>query len=72
LCEIAISACDLAELVGSAIALQLLFSIPFAVGVCITALDVFGILFLQNKFINPTWLKVLDCAVATIVVRLNG
>jgi manganese transport protein len=49
LCEIAISACDLAELVGSAIALQLLFNIPLAVGVCITALDVFVILFLQNK-----------------------
>ncbi|WP_373545101.1 Nramp family divalent metal transporter [Chamaesiphon sp.] len=49
LCEIAISACDLAELVGSAIALQLLFNIPLAVGVCITALDVFAILFLQNK-----------------------
>jgi manganese transport protein len=49
LCEIAISACDLAELVGSAIALQLLFNIPLAVGVCITALDVFVVLFLQNK-----------------------
>jgi manganese transport protein len=49
LCEIAISACDLAELVGSAIALQLLFGLPLAVGVCITALDVFVILFLQSK-----------------------
>ncbi|MDF5731744.1 MAG: Nramp family divalent metal transporter, partial [Rhizonema sp. PD38] len=49
LCEIAISACDLAELVGSAIALQLLFGIPLAVGVCITALDVMMVLFLQNK-----------------------
>ncbi|MEH2070168.1 MAG: Nramp family divalent metal transporter [Nostoc sp.] len=49
LCEIAIAACDLAELVGSAIALQLLFGIPLAVGVCITALDVMMVLFLQNK-----------------------
>jgi manganese transport protein len=49
LCEIAISACDLAELVGSAIALQLLFNIPLAIGVCITALDVFVVLFLQHK-----------------------
>jgi manganese transport protein len=49
LCEIAISACDLAELVGSAIALQLLFHIPLAIGVCITALDVFVVLFLQSK-----------------------
>ena len=49
LCEIAIAACDLAELVGSAIALQLLFGIPLAVGVCITAIDVLTILFLQGK-----------------------
>jgi manganese transport protein len=48
-CEIAIVACDLAELVGSAIALQLLFGIPLALGVCITALDVMVILFLQHK-----------------------
>jgi manganese transport protein len=49
LCEIAIAACDLAELVGSAIALQLLFGTPLVVGVCLTALDVFVVLFLQNK-----------------------
>lgn len=49
LCEIAIIACDLAELLGSAIALQLLFGIPLAWGVCITALDVFVVLFLQTK-----------------------
>lgn len=49
LCEIAIIACDLAEVVGSAIGLQLLFGIPLAVGVCITAADILLILFLQNK-----------------------
>jgi manganese transport protein len=49
LCEIAIAACDLAELLGSAIALQLLFGLPLAVGVCITALDVLVLLVLQNK-----------------------
>lgn len=49
LCEIAIAACDLAELLGSAIALQLLFGIPLAWGVCITALDVLVLLFLQGK-----------------------
>ncbi len=48
-CEIAIAACDLAELLGSAIALQLLFGIPLLWGVCITALDVLVLLFLQNK-----------------------
>ncbi|MBD2560619.1 MULTISPECIES: Nramp family divalent metal transporter [Nostoc] len=49
LCEIAIAACDLAELLGSAIALQLLFGIPLIWGVCITALDVLILLFLQHK-----------------------
>jgi len=49
LCELAIIACDIAEVIGSAIALNLLFGIPLLWGVCITALDVFLILFLQNK-----------------------
>lgn len=49
LCEIAIAACDLAELLGSAIALQLLFGLPLVWGVCITALDVLVLLLLQGK-----------------------
>jgi len=49
LCEIAIAACDLAEVIGSALALNLLFHIPLAVGVAITALDVLVILFFQYK-----------------------
>lgn len=49
LAEIAIAACDLAEVIGSAIALNLLFGIPLIVGVCITVLDVMLILFLENK-----------------------
>jgi manganese transport protein len=49
LCEIAIAACDLAELLGSAIALQLLFGLPLAWGVCIMALDVIVLLLLQSK-----------------------
>ena len=49
LCEIAIAACDLAELLGSAIALNLLFGLPLAWGVCITALDVLVLLVLQGK-----------------------
>src|SRR5437870_3897361 len=49
LCEIAIAACDLAEVVGSAIGLQLLFGIPLVWGCCITALDVLAVLYLQNK-----------------------
>jgi manganese transport protein len=56
LCEIAIAACDLAELLGSAIALQLLFGLPLAWGVCIMALDVIVLLLLQQRgfrYIRP-------------------
>ena len=49
LCEIAIAACDLAEVIGSAIALNLLFAIPLPLGIAITALDVLLVLFLQHK-----------------------
>ncbi len=49
LCEIAIAACDLAEVVGSAIALQLLFGIPLIWGCLITAADVLAVLYLQHK-----------------------
>lgn len=49
LCELAIAACDLAEVIGSAIALNLLFGIPLLYGVLITALDVILVLLLQNK-----------------------
>ncbi len=49
LCEIAIAACDLAEVIGTAIALNLLFDIPLAWGVGITAFDVLLVLYLQNK-----------------------
>jgi manganese transport protein len=49
LCELAIAATDLAEVIGSAIALNLLFGIPIAWGVGLTALDVLLVLYLQNK-----------------------
>ena len=48
-CEIAIAACDLAEVIGTAIALNLIFNIPIAYGVIITSLDVLLVLYLQNK-----------------------
>jgi len=48
-CEVAIAACDLAEVVGSAIALQLLFGIPLVWGCLITAADVLAVLYLQHK-----------------------
>jgi manganese transport protein len=49
LCELAIAACDLAEVVGSAIGLQLLFGIPLVWGCVITVLDVMLVLLLQNR-----------------------
>jgi len=48
LCEVAIAACDLAEVIGSAIALNLLFGLPLTWGVCLTALDVLLVLYLQQ------------------------
>ena len=67
LCEIAIVACDLAELLGSALALNLLFGIPMAVGVCLTTLDVLVLLWLQNKGFRYTEAIVVTL-VATIAV----
>jgi len=52
LAEIAIAACDLAEVLGMAIGLQLLFDIPLLWGVSITMLDTFLLLFLLNKGIK--------------------
>ena len=66
LCEIAIAACDLAEVIGSAIALNLLFGIPLVWGVCITAIDVLMILFLQTK----GW-RYLEALVAGLVFLIG-
>ncbi|PWS35891.1 divalent metal cation transporter [Falsiroseomonas bella] len=55
--EVAICATDLAELIGTAIALELLFGIPLIYGVMLTALDAFLILWLQNKGVR--WLEAL-------------
>ena len=67
LCEIAIVACDLAELLGSALALNLLFGIPMAIGVCLTTLDVLVLLWLQNKGFRYTE-AIIVTLVATIAV----
>lgn len=48
-CELAIIACDLAEVIGTAIALKLLFGVPLLLGACLTALDAFLVLFLMNR-----------------------
>jgi manganese transport protein len=49
ICELAIAACDLAEVLGSAVALQLLFGLPLLAGVLITGLDVLLVLALQGR-----------------------
>src|SRR3984893_12576373 len=48
-CEIAIAACDLAEVLGSAVALKLLFGLPLLAGVVVTGLDVLVVLALQGR-----------------------
>jgi manganese transport protein len=67
ICELAIAACDLAEVIGSAIALNLLFGIPLLVGVCITALDVIVVLFLQNK-----GFRYIEALVITLIAVIGG
>src|SRR5436309_9815732 len=49
ICELAIAACDLAEVLGSAVALKLLFGLPLLAGVLITAFDVLIVLALQGR-----------------------
>lgn len=66
LCEVAIAACDLAELVGSAIALQLLLGIPLVFGVCITAIDVIIILFLQGR-----GFRYIEALVITLITSIS-
>src|SRR4029079_14065966 len=48
-CEVAIAACDLAEVIGAAIALNLLFGLPMIWGVCLTSADVLLVLWLQHQ-----------------------
>ena len=65
--EIAIAACDLAEVIGSAIALNLLFHLPITLGILITALDVLLVLGLQHRGFR--WLEAVVVAlVATVGV----
>jgi len=67
ICELAIAACDLAEVVGSAIGLQLLFGIPIVWGCIITCLDVLAVLFLQNK-----GFRYIEAVVVTLIVTIGG
>jgi len=67
LCELAIAACDLAEVIGSAIALNLLFGIPLPWGIAITALDVLIVLYLQHK-----GFRLLEALVIALVALVGG
>jgi manganese transport protein len=67
LCEIAIAACDLAEIIGSAIALNLLFGLPLIIGIIFTVFDVMIILFLQNK-----GFRILESIVAVLIVTIGA
>jgi len=67
LCEVAIAACDLAEVIGSAIALNLLFGIPLPVGIVVTALDVLLVLLLQHK-----GFRLLEALVVALIVTIAG
>ena len=66
-CEIAIAACDLAEVLGAAIALQLLFGIPLLWGVCLTAMDVFLVLYLQNR-----GFRYVEAIVLSLILGIAG
>jgi manganese transport protein len=72
LCEVAICACDLAEVLGSAIAIYLLseflpFRIPLVWGVCITAADVLLVMFLQNK-----GFRYIEAIVIALILTIGG
>jgi len=67
LCEIAIAACDLAEVIGSAIGLNLLFGIPMTAGILITSLVVLLVLYLQNK-----GFRLLEALVITLIATIAG
>jgi manganese transport protein len=65
LCEVAIAACDLAEVLGSAVALKLLFGLPLLAGVLITALDVLIVLALQGR-----GFRLIEAFVVTLIATI--
>jgi manganese transport protein len=67
LCEIAIAACDLAEVLGSAVALKLLFGLPLIAGVLITALDVLIVLALQGR-----GFRMIEAFVVTLIASIGA
>jgi manganese transport protein len=78
-CELAIIACDLAEVIGTAIALQLLFGLPLVWGVCLTGVDVLLILLLQQRgfrkleaFIVALLIIIAACFVVELALSQPG
>ena len=67
LCELAIIACDLAEVIGTAIALNLLFGLPLIAGVCLTVADVMLILLLQRR-----GFRMLEAFVVSLLVIITA
>ena len=67
ICEIAIAACDLAEVIGAAIALNLLFQLPLLLGVILTAADVLVVLFLQHR-----GFRYVEALVVGLIVLIAG
>jgi manganese transport protein len=66
-CELAIAACDLAEVLGSAVALNLLFHIPLLLGVLLTALDVLVVLALQGR-----GFRLIEAFVITLIASIGA
>jgi manganese transport protein len=67
ICETAIAACDLAEVLGSAVALKLLFGLPLLIGVVITAMDVLLVLALQGR-----GFRLIEAFVVTLIATIAG
>ncbi len=67
ICEIAIAACDLAEVLGTAIGLQLLFNLPLVWGVSLTAIDTIFLLFLQGK-----GFRYIEALVISLISLIGG
>src|SRR5213082_1556517 len=66
-CEIAIAACDLAEVLGSAVALKLLFGVPLLAGVLFTALDILIVLALQGR-----GFRLIEAFVVTLIATIGA
>jgi manganese transport protein len=67
LCEIAIVACDVAEIIGTAIALKLLFGLPLLPGICLTVFDTLIVLMLQNR-----GFRYLEAAIIALMLIIAG